>query len=124
MKKVLIVDDSPLARQMVRAAVAAIVPNAEVAEAPDGGAALRLLTTKPFDVVICDLNMPVLDGQGLLVRLRGLQLHKKTPVVILSSLVTDALAAQLRAAGANVVIKKPFSSGQMRDSFKRVGVIA
>jgi two-component system chemotaxis response regulator CheY len=123
MKKVLIVDDSPLARQVVRAAVQASIPQCEMVEAGDGAAALRLLGTRGFDLVVCDLNMPVLDGQGLIVRMRGLPLHKRTPVMVLSSLVNDALAAQLRASGANVVVKKPFTHGQMRDSFKQLGVL-
>lgn len=123
MKKLLVVDDSPLARQVVKAAAQTYLGSCEVTEAGDGGAALRLLTTKSFDLIVCDLNMPVLDGHGLLVRLRGLALHKRTPVIILSSLVNDAVAAQLRASGANVVIKKPFSRDQFRDSFRQVGVV-
>lgn len=122
MKKVLIVDDSALARQVVRAAVMAVLGSAEFIEAEDGAVALRTLNTKEIDLVFCDLNMPVLDGHALLARLRGLAHHKKTPVIILSSLINDAKSAQLRAAGANVVLKKPFSPQQIRDSLKSVGL--
>lgn len=122
MKRILIVDDSPLARQVVRAAAQTSIGNCEIVEAGDGGAALRLATMKSFDLIVCDLNMPVLDGHGLLVRLRGLALHRRTPVIILSSLVNDAIAAQLKAAGANIVIKKPFSNAQFRESFRQLGV--
>lgn len=124
MKKVLVVDDSALARSVVRAAVRAAVPDCDVTEAGDGMVALKLVTVQSFDAMVCDLNMPVLDGQGLLLRMRGLARKTRLPVIILSSLVTDALAVQLRAAGADVVLKKPFTAGQIRDSLRRVGVAA
>lgn len=122
MKKVLIVDDSSLARQVVRAAIASMLAGAEFTEAEDGLAALRTLTTKSFDLVFCDLNMPSLDGHGLLARMRGLPNHKKTPVIILSSLVNEAKSAQLKAAGANFVIKKPFSPQQIKEGLTAVGL--
>lgn len=122
MKKVLIVDDSSLARQVVRAAISSMLAGAEFTEAEDGLAALRTLTTKSFDLVFCDLNMPSLDGHGLLARMRGLPNHKKTPVIILSSLVNEAKSAQLKAAGANFVIKKPFSPQQIKEGLTAVGL--
>ena len=122
MKKVLIVDDSSLARQVVRAAIASMLAGAEFTEAEDGLAALRTLTTKSFDLIFCDLNMPSLDGHGLLARMRGLPNHKKTPVIILSSLVNEAKSAQLKAAGANFVIKKPFSPQQIKEGLTAVGL--
>ncbi|MEQ1502594.1 MAG: response regulator [Myxococcota bacterium] len=125
MKKVLVVDDSPLTRQLVVAAARAVTgANAEFQEAGDGGAALRLLAAHKYDLVVCDLNMPVLDGHALLARLRGMISHRTTPVIILSSLVNDANAAQLRAAGANVVLKKPFTQQQIRDSLHKFGLVA
>lgn len=122
MKKVLVVDDSALARQLVRAALGAVLGHTDFVEAEDGAVALRTLVTKDFDLVVCDLNMPVMDGHALLARLRGLAHHKRTPVLILSSLVNDAKAAQLKAAGANVVLKKPFTNQQIRESLRAVGL--
>ncbi|MEQ1571279.1 MAG: response regulator [Myxococcota bacterium] len=124
MKKVMIVDDSPLARQLVRAAVSSMigVGGAEFLEAEDGSVALRQLTVKKVDLIVCDLNMPVLDGHALLARVRGLSLHKTTPFIVLSSLVNDAKVVQLKAAGANAVLKKPFSTQQLKDSLRAVGL--
>ena len=121
-KRVLVVDDSPLARQLVRAAVSAVLGATEFTEAEDGAAALRLLVVKEYDLVVCDLNMPVMDGHALLARLRGIGHHRRTPVVVLSSLVNDAKVVQLRAAGADVVLKKPFTNHQIRDTLKQVGL--
>ncbi|MEZ4239838.1 MAG: response regulator [Myxococcota bacterium] len=122
MAKVLVVDDSPLARQLVRAAITTVLGRADFLEAGDGAAALRLLMSNSVDLVVCDLNMPVMDGHALLARLRGLPTHRRTPVIILSSLVNDAKVTQLRAVGADVVMKKPFSNQQIRDGLKAVGL--
>ncbi|MCA9493421.1 MAG: response regulator [Myxococcales bacterium] len=124
MKRILVVDDSPLARQVVRGVSVALVPNAVIVEAEDGAVALRHLNGSSFDLVVCDLNMPVMDGHAMLARMRGLSMHRRTPVIVLSSLVNPSNMAQLRAAGATVVLKKPFSNQQIRDAFKTVGLAA
>lgn len=122
MRKVMVVDDSPLARQLVRAAVSAVLGPTDFIEAEDGAVALRTLTMKDVDLVVCDLNMPVMDGHALLARMRGLKHHRSTPVIVLSSLVNEAKAVQLKAAGANVVLKKPFTNQQIRDGLRSVGL--
>ena len=123
MKKVMIVDDSALTRQLVRAALSMILgTTTQFAEAEDGAAALKHLVAKPVDLIVCDLNMPVLDGHGLIARVRNMGHHRSTPVIVLSSLVNDAKTAQLKAAGANVVLKKPFTNQQIRDSLRVVGL--
>jgi two-component system, chemotaxis family, chemotaxis protein CheY len=123
MKKVLIVDDSSLARSVVRAAVLSAAGTAvEVLEAEDGAVGLKILSQQQVDLVVCDLNMPVLDGHALLARVRGLSKHRTTPFIVLSSLVNDAKSAQLKAAGATMVLKKPFSAQQIREGLRLAGL--
>ena len=80
-----------LTRQVVRAAAASLLgAGVEFLEAGDGAVGYRLATGHALDLVVCDLNMPEMDGYALLARLRGLARHKATPVIILSSLVNKS----------------------------------
>lgn len=122
MKKLLIVDDSPLARQVLRASVSTCLGPCDFVEAKDGGEALRLLSSEAFDVVVCDINMPIADGHAVLCRMKAMPLNAKTPVIIVSTVMNDTLGAQLVAAGADVVLRKPFTIPQFAEGFRRLGV--
>jgi CheY-like chemotaxis protein len=109
MKTILIADDSPLTRNLLRLAFAAAPRGKDLAvvEAADGAEALAALLCREVALIVCDLEMPRLSGHTLLSRVRALPLHHHTPFVVLSSLVHPAMEAQLRALGATRVLKKP-----------------
>ena len=82
---VLIVDDDPQARAMVRAAVSEGMPDLVIHEAVDGNAALAMLGVQRPDLVILDLMMPGIDGFQVLDHMRAHDETRSIPVVILSS---------------------------------------
>ncbi len=117
MPKILIVDDSAVARRIAtRCITIARTDEIEFVEAEHGKDALEKLKAGGFDCVVSDLNMPVMDGETLLRFLRCSPRHCELPVVVLSSLVNDSLSERLRAAGAHVVLRKPTDPGSMRDA--------
>ena len=110
MAKVLIVDDSFVMRSLVKRIVEADTDLKVVGEAGNGQEALNMVGSAAPDVVLLDIEMPVMDGLECLKRLR---LQSKAKVIILSSVaqVGSPQAMEARKQGAFEIIAKP--SGAM-----------
>jgi len=109
-KRILIVDDAATVRMYHRS----ILESAgyEVREAINGIEALEKALQDHFDLYLVDINMPKLDGYGLLRRLRNRDIHQ-APAVMVS---TEAAANDQEAAyqaGANAYLVKPVKPGQL-----------
>ena len=116
---VLIVDDSMVIRAVVRDGLES--EGYQVIEAVDGLAGLRQCRESPPDVVLLDIEMPGLDGYGVLAALKGDPLLKDIPVVFLTSRASmEDVAAGLRG-GAHDYLKKPFEAVEL---LARVGSAA
>lgn len=105
-KKILIVDDSKTMRDMVSFTLSGA--GFHVTEAEDGLQALNALSTR-FDLVITDLNMPNLDGFGLIEQLRANPAYKYTPILMLTTESDSQKKERGKAAGATGWIVKPFN---------------
>jgi len=117
MKDVLIVDDSALARMIMRRSLgAAGLADAAIREVADGMAALDAVRAQLPDLVIADVNMPNLDGEGLLLSLRSDARLSGVRVLMCSSAMSPAKAARLLRLGAGAVLKKPFSPHELRSA--------
>ena len=116
-KVILTVDDSASVRQMVKFTL--VDAGYTVIEAVDGQDALTKLT-RPVNLVITDLNMPNLDGIGLIRRLRANPACKGIPIVMLTTESQDARKQEGKAAGATGWIVKPFATQQLLAVVKRV----
>jgi len=98
MTRIFLVDDHPMVRGGLRAMLAAEPDLLVVGEASQGQALLDQLPTTPTDVVLLDINMPVLDGLATTQRLRAE--FPEVKVLILSMLSHERYVAQLFEAGA------------------------
>ena len=118
MHTILAVDDSASMRQMV----AFTLKNAgyEVTDAVDGQDGLEKASTRDFDLVLTDQNMPRLDGIGLTKKLRGQPKFKNTPILILTTESSDQMKQAGRAAGATGWIVKPFDPAKLIEVIKKV----
>lgn len=110
-KKILTVDDAATMRKMVSFTLRGA--GHETIEAPDGSVALRLLQSQPVDLVITDVNMPVMDGIELTRQLRALPSFGRIPILLLTTESDPAKKAAGKAAGATGWIVKPFSQEQL-----------
>jgi len=118
MRKVLIVDDSVSMRQMVSFTLRQ--GGFEVVEAGHGQEALEKLRSASVDLIITDLNMPVMDGITLIRNVRALPAMKSKPILMLT---TEGLAAkkeQGKAAGATGWIVKPFDPEKLLATLAKV----
>jgi len=117
-KRIMSVDDSRSIRQMVAFTLQGA--GYEVVEACDGNDALAKLGGEPVHMVITDLNMPNLDGIGLIRELRAKPECKFIPIIMLTTESQDSKKQEGRAAGATGWIVKPFQSEQLLAVVKRV----
>ena len=117
-KKVLTVDDSRTMREMVAFTLRSA--GYEVFEASDGQQALSLMNTNRMDLVIADLNMPVMDGITLIRRLRALPAYRTIPILMLTTESDDKKKSEGRAAGATGWIVKPFNPDKLISVVQKV----
>lgn len=103
--RVLVVEDSTAMRQLLVMAVKK--QGAEVHEAPDGLAALKLLTSQHYDIVFLDLNMPILDGMKLIQRVRADASLKGVRICVVTTESARATEEQARNLGADFFLRKP-----------------
>lgn len=116
-KVILTVDDSASIRQMVKFTLTEA--GYTVMEAVDGKDALAKLTGL-VNLVITDLNMPNLDGLGLIRNVRANPELKGMPIIMLTTESQESHKQQGKAAGATGWIVKPFTRQQMLAVVKRV----
>ncbi len=110
MSTVLLIDDSDAVRAQVRAALEESSQFGRILEACDGIAGLRLLLAEPVDIVLCDLEMPGLDGEKLL-RARGCGTDApEVPFLFLTANQDPDRRARLLRSGACDTITKPFQT--------------
>jgi two-component system chemotaxis response regulator CheY len=105
----LVVEDSPMMRQLLVFALAR-VPGLRVTEADDGVDALRKLAAQRFDIILTDINMPIMDGLKLVRRIRADAAHKDTPIVIVTTESAEEDRKRAMALGANAYVTKPIQA--------------
>ena len=118
-KRVLIVEDSPAMRQLIRFALNK-VEGLEVLEANDGVDGLSKLTGKKFDLLIVDINMPIMDGLKLIDMVRKNAEHQDVPILIITTESAEEDRQRAMALGVNEYLTKPVQSGQIVESAKKL----
>jgi two-component system chemotaxis response regulator CheY len=108
----LVVEDSPPMRKMIVFALSRI-RELQVVEADDGVDALRRLAGTRFDLVITDINMPILDGLKLVKRLRADEAYRDVPIIIITTEGAEEDRQRALALGANAYITKPIQAPQV-----------
>jgi two-component system, chemotaxis family, chemotaxis protein CheY len=114
--RTLIVDDSSVMRKIVeRSLRQAGLGIAQVLEAGNGAEALVVVQENKVDLILCDINMPVMDGLEFVKRLAGVENAKGVPVVMITTEGSEGHVVQALSAGASGYIRKPFTADQVRE---------
>ena len=116
--RVLVVEDSPAMRTFVRVALEE-GGLADVTEAGNGFEALRLLPRERYDLVVTDINMPDIHGLELISFMRKSDVHRTTPVIIVSTEGAQRDRERGMALGANAYLTKPFEPEELRKAARR-----
>jgi two-component system chemotaxis response regulator CheY len=105
----LVVEDSAMMRRLIVFALSR-VKHVRVTEADDGVDGLRKLATGKFDIVLTDINMPIMDGLKLVKRVRTDPVHKNVPIVVITTESADEDRQRALTLGANAYITKPIQA--------------
>ena len=112
MATALVVEDSPTMRQLIVFALRRI-RGLEVLEADDGVDALRKLAASKLDIILTDINMPIMDGLKLVKRVRTDEALKSIPIIIITTEGAEEDRQRALALGANAYITKPIQAPQV-----------
>ena len=91
-----------------------------VIEADDGVDALRRIASTKFDIIITDINMPILDGLKLVKRLRADEAYRDVPIIIITTEGAEEDRQRALALGATAYITKPIQAPQVIELVREV----
>ncbi len=117
-KKVLVIDDSASLREVVSIALKAA--GYEVTEAADGKDALAKLDSNKVNLVICDVNMPVMDGITFVKEVKKRPEYRFLPVMMLTTESRESRKEEGQRAGAKAWVVKPFRPDQILNAVSKL----
>ena len=114
--RALIVDDSSVMRKIVeRSLRQAGIDLGKVVEAGNGAEALAALRENQFDLILCDINMPVMDGLEFVRQMGTVENAKGVPVVMITTEGSESHVVEALSRGARGYIRKPFTPDQVKE---------
>jgi two-component system, chemotaxis family, chemotaxis protein CheY len=114
--RALIVDDSSVMRKIVeRSLRQAGVELDKVIEASNGAEALAALRINAVDLIMCDINMPVMDGLEFVRQVAKEGVGRAVPIVMITTEGSESHVVQALSAGARGYIRKPFTPEQVKE---------
>ena len=117
--KVLVVDDMPTSRGLIVQALEEMQIWKNSTE-NNGKSAFERLAREPVHLILSDMNMPVMDGLELLRHVRGNRATKGIGFILITGKPTPELVAKGRSLGMNNMIKKPFTTAQLKACIEQV----
>lgn len=118
MARILAVDDSRTIREMVNAILTQM--GHEVVLASDGSEGLSMARERAFDLVLTDINMPVMNGISLVSKLRRLEGYERVPILMLTTETADYKKNKSKSMGANGWVQKPFDATRLEKAVNRM----
>lgn len=112
MINILVVEDSPTMRQLIGFAMKRI-PDSHVIEATDGVDALKKMSSEKIDIILADINMPVMDGLKLISLVRGNPIHRDIPIIVITTEGAEEDRNRALSLGANAYLPKPIQTQEL-----------
>lgn len=118
---ILMVDDSETVRAVIAKTLSlAQIPINELHQASNGEEALTLLKDHWIDLILCDINMPVMSGIEMIERLQADEVWRAIPVVVISTEGSATRIERLKSHGIRAYIRKPFTPEQIREVVEEI----
>lgn len=115
---ILTVDDSASIRVTIKIALSGA--GYTVAEAANGAEGIEKAQASHYDLIVTDLNMPVMDGLTMIEELRKSPAHTGVPIIFLTTESDDGMKQRAKAAGATGWLTKPFDPDQLVKIVRKV----
>jgi two-component system chemotaxis response regulator CheY len=113
----LVVDDSEQMRRSILHALQRL-PGLTCTEAVDGADALKKLNGGTFDLVLTDINMPLMDGLKLISHIRGSEARKHLPIIVITTESAEEDRKRAMSLGASAYLVKPVQAKRVQDTVK------
>ena len=110
-KRILVVEDTEDNRKIVRDLLTSV--GYELVEAVDGGEGVAMAQSKRPDLILMDIQLPVIDGYEATRRIRAIPELAAVPIIAVTSYALSGDEAKTRAAGCTGYVAKPFSPRQL-----------
>lgn len=117
--KVLVVDDSPTMRQFIVFALQRL-PGLQINEAGDGVSALKQLSSEKYDLLLTDINMPMMDGLQLVGLIRNDVLYANLPIIVITTEGAEVTRERAIEIGASEYITKPLQTARLIEVVRRL----
>ena len=118
MAKILAVDDSKVRRDMISAVLSA--EGHEVITAENGMRAMEIAREHPFNLVLCDINMPGMSGMSLIAKLRRLDDFKFIPIIMVTTETSGYKKEKAKGSGASGWLAKPFTPERLINAVNKL----
>ncbi|MGO9377347.1 MAG: response regulator [Dissulfurispiraceae bacterium] len=115
---ILIVDDDPIIRRILPAFCIMFSKQSTTVTAQNGEEALKILASEQVDLILTDVEMPVMDGCEFVTRVR--ELYPKTKIIVMTGLRCDRVDKRLHDVGISRYIEKPSTARELAKSIESV----
>ena len=116
---ILVVEDSPTMRQLITFALKRL-SDVEITEAGDGVDGLKKISGGKFDLILTDINMPIMDGIKLVSLIRKDETNKDVPIIVITTEGGQEDRDRALALGANAYITKPVNAAELIETAKKL----
>ncbi|MEM9446364.1 MAG: response regulator [Verrucomicrobiota bacterium] len=120
MNKILIVDDSRTQRNWIKASIGE--DGYDIKEAGNGSEALTLVEDEQFDLILCDLNMPVMSGVDLMETMKARDIS--VPVIIITADIQDSTKKKCMDLSVKAFVNKPLKDDRLKNAVEEVLKVA
>jgi two-component system chemotaxis response regulator CheY len=114
-KRVLVADDSETMRMFILFHLIKLLPGVQILEAVNGVDAIEKMKDRDVDLILTDMNMPELDGAGIIRAVRD-AFKRSTPIIIITTKGEQNDRERGMALGANAYITKPLNPREFRET--------
>ena len=116
---VLIVEDNSVNRFLAVTLIKRIVPNAEIIEAKNGEEAIAIINNQCFDIILMDIQMPIMNGYEAATEIRKIPKYQNVPIIALTAGILNGEREKCLEFGMNDYLSKPILAKDLQEMIQK-----